>query len=432
MSRVMKDSGLTWIGEIPNNWEVKFLNQFLNQVKNKNTGLIETNLLSLSYGKIVNRDIESKSGLLPDNFEGYNIINPGDIVLRMTDLQNDHTSLRVGLSKQKGIITSAYITLRKTGNINEKYAYYYLHSFDICKGFYGMGAGVRQGVKFDDLKRFGLLYPPIEEQQKIANFLDEEVKKIDLIIENAKVSIEEYKKYKKATITEKVTKGISSNVKMKDSGIEWIGRVPEHFKLGKIKLLSTKIGSGKTPRGGAEVYLDSGILFLRSQNVYDTGLYLKDPKYISEEIDEGMKSTRVYPNDVLLNITGGSIGRCCIYPTTMKQYANVNQHVCIIRTIEEKISSKYLYYFINSSSGQAAINFYQTGANREGLNFEQIGNIQVPLPSIKEQNEIVDFLDERCGYIDKLIEQKQKIIIELEMYKESLIYECVSGKKEVL
>lgn len=427
----MKDSGLAWVGKIPKHWEVDVLNKFFYQVKNKNTGLIETNLLSLSYGKIVTRDIESKNGLLPDNFEGYNIINPGDIVLRMTDLQNDHTSLRVGLSTQKGIITSAYITLRKSDLINEKYAYYYLHSFDICKGFYGMGAGVRQGVKFDDLKRFGLLYPTIEEQQKIVNFLDEKVKKIDLIIKNAKLSIEEYKKYKKATITEIVTNGINSSVKMRDSEIEWIGKIPEHFNLAKIKLLTTKIGSGKTPKGGAEVYLDSGILFLRSQNVYETGLHLEEPKYISEEIDEDMKSTRVYPDDVLLNITGGSIGRCCIYPPTMNHNANVNQHVCIIRTIKEKISSKFLYYFINSNSGQSAINFYQTGANREGLNFEQIGNIQVPLPSTKEQNEIIEFLDDKCGHIDKLIENKQKFITDLETYKESLIYECVTGKREV-
>ena len=141
--REMKNSGVEWIGEIPAEWELNEIFQVVEQVKNKNVHLVEKNLLSLSYGKIKRKDIENNEGLLPASFDSYNVIEKDDIVLRLTDLQNDHKSLRVGLSKERGIITSAYVTLRPNEHIVPLYLYYLLYSFDIIKGFYGMGAGVR-------------------------------------------------------------------------------------------------------------------------------------------------------------------------------------------------------------------------------------------------------------------------------------------------
>ena len=131
--------------------------------------------------------------------------------------------------------------------------------------------------------------------------------------------------------------------KLKDSGIEWIGEIPEDWKISKIKYGVLKIGSGKTPQGGAEVYPESGIIFLRSQNIYDTGIVLEPATYISIETDEEMHNTRVYPQDVLLNITGGSIGRCCIFPSELKQ-ANVNQHVSIIRVNPQIFLPEYMHF----------------------------------------------------------------------------------------
>ncbi|MFE4523097.1 restriction endonuclease subunit S [Cytobacillus firmus] len=432
MNKQLKNSGIEWVGEVPHQWKTGYLNQYFIQIKNKNINLQETNLLSLSYGKIIQKDINSKEGLLPEKFDGYNIIKSGDIVLRLTDLQNDHKSLRVGWSSQKGIITSAYITLRRKSNeIHDKFAYYFLHSFDLSKGFYGMGSGVRQGLTYDGLKKMEFVFPLFNEQQKIVNFLDKKVLEIDILIEKTKLSIEELKKYKQALITEMVLNGLNTNIETKNTGVEWIGDIPNHWKLGRIKLVTSKIGSGKTPRGGASVYSNSGILFIRSQNVYETGLYLNEATYISEDIDEEMKNTRVFPNDVLLNITGGSIGRNCVYPDYMETHANVNQHVCIIRCIQEKILPKYMSYFLSSNAGQTAIKTYQTGGNREGLNFEQIGKIPIPILSIAEQKDIVNLLDEKCSHINGLVEQKLQLVIELEEYKKSLIYEYVTGKKEV-
>lgn len=201
----MKDSGIEWIGEIPREWEVKKLSEYFFQVKNKNSNLEEKNLLSLSYGKIIKKDINKTDGLLPENFSNYNIINKGDIVLRLTDLQNDHKSLRVGLCNEKGIITSAYITLRIRKPQPTSYFYNYIHTYDIHKGFYGMGDGVRQSLTYDGLKSFKIILPPLEEQNQIAEYLDKKTSEIDILITKKEALIAELEEYKKSLIYECVT-----------------------------------------------------------------------------------------------------------------------------------------------------------------------------------------------------------------------------------
>lgn len=203
--RPMKDSGIEWIGEIPEDWDVNTVFQMFTQVKNKNTELLEKNLLSLSYGKIKRKNINSKDGLLPESFDGYNIIEADDIVLRLTDLQNDQKSLRVGLAEERGIVTSAYVTLRNRNASLPKYLYYFLHSFDIAKGFYGMGGGVRQGLTWDGLKWIKITSPTVIEQKEIVECCDSASKEIELLIEKKEHLIDELKSYKKSIIYEYVT-----------------------------------------------------------------------------------------------------------------------------------------------------------------------------------------------------------------------------------
>lgn len=180
----------------------------------------------------------------------------------------------------------------------------------------------------------------------------------------------------------------------------------------KIKIGVTKVGSGKTPHGGAESYAEEGILFLRSQNIYDTGLQIDEPTYISPEIDEQMKGTRVYAGDVLLNITGGSIGRCCIYPDRL-EHANVNQHVSIIRVNEKIFLKEYIHYYWLSKIGKTSIDLYQTGGNREGMSADAIKSSPIMVMPLDEQKEIVEFLDRKCTEIDNLITKKEKYLAEI-------------------
>ena len=421
-----RDSGVEWIGEIPEGWEVVNLSALATQRKRKNIGSIEGNVLSLSYGRIKRRIIDN-SGLLPESFETYNVIEPGDIVLRLTDLQNDQVSLRVGRSDERGIITSAYCTLNPN-NVDSRYLFDILACFDYQKGFYGLAGGVRQGLTFDGIKGLKFPLPSIREQQAIADYLDEKTAEIDSIVSQTERSIELLREYRKSVISEAVTKGLDPNAPMRDSGVEWIGEIPAGWSLVKLGVVATKIGSGKTPRGGANVYHDEGITFLRSQNIYDTGLRLDDVAYISEEVDEEMSATRVFKGDVLLNITGGSIGRCCTYD--LEAHANVNQHVCIIRP-SGKALPKWIRYFWNSNPGRTTVDIHQSGANREGLNFEQIASARIPLPSVNEQTKIVLYIDAKTAEIDSLIADKQRQVELLREYRKSLISEAVTGKFKV-
>ena len=259
--RLMQNSGIEWIGEIPKEWTINSISQLFSQVKNKNTDLQETNLLSLSYGKIKRKNIETTDGLLPDSFDGYNIVELNDIVLRLTDLQNDHKSLRVGLVTERGIITSAYLTIRNHSESIAKYLYFYLHAFDISKGFYGMGAGVRQGLNWDGIKWLKILSPSIPEQQAIADFLVTQCAHIDSVIEKTRAAIEEYKKLKQSVITQAVTKGIRPNREMKGSGIEWIGEIPEEWDVQKIKFsVKWKSEKGHPNAEVLSLYRDYGVI----------------------------------------------------------------------------------------------------------------------------------------------------------------------------
>lgn len=199
-----RDTNVEWIGDAPRHWNIRRLHQLVRQVKNKNSEMQEKNLLSLSYGKIKRKDIKSRDGLLPASFDGYNIIEKGDIVLRLTDLQNDHTSLRVGLSKERGIITSAYVTIRPINSKHSNYLYYILHSFDLKKGFYGMGSGVRQGLNFDEVKELLLVIPPEREQEDICAYLDDKCSQIDSLITEKESLITDLLSYRKSLIYETV------------------------------------------------------------------------------------------------------------------------------------------------------------------------------------------------------------------------------------
>ncbi len=166
----MKDSGIEWIGPIPEHWKILYLSQTATEQSISNKDIHNQNLLSLSYGKIINKDINTTDGLLPASFDTYQIVHNGNIILRLTDLQNDHKSLRVGLATQTGIITSAYTCLLPRGNVVPEFLYMLLHSYDVCKVFYGMGGGVRQSIGFNDIRKLLILVPPLEEQKQIKDF----------------------------------------------------------------------------------------------------------------------------------------------------------------------------------------------------------------------------------------------------------------------
>lgn len=269
--------------------------------------------------------------------------------------------------------------------------------------------------------------PPLDLQRDIANYLDRETAKLDAMISAKQELLEILAEKRRALITQAVTRGLNPNVRLRDSGVEWLRKIPEHWGLTRLKFITTKIGSGKTPKGGGEVYVSEGIPLIRSQNVYFTGLRLDDVVYITKEMDDDLAASRVQPNDVLLNITGASIGRSSIVPQTLSQ-GNVNQHVCILRPQESFINAEYLNAVLGSDIGQTQVFAGEEGISRQGLNFEEIGNFSIPIPPLDEQHAITSYLAEETTKVDDLTSVTQKTIDLLRERRTALIAAAVTGQ----
>lgn len=421
--REMKDSGVEWIGQIPKHWEVHPVYAYFEEGKTKNYRMQEQNLLSLSYGRIIRKDINTNGGLLPASFNTYNVVEAGDIIIRPTDLQNDKRSLRTGLVKEQGIITSAYIDLRPKDNVNSKYYHYLLHSYDVIKVFYNMGNGVRQGLNFSEFAKLLLLEPTTVEQQQIADYLDTQCSEIDATAEDIQKEISLLEDYKKSVITEAVTKGLNPDAEMKDSGIEWIGEVPKHWgtiRIGnafsirnernylpmeQVQLLSLYSGKGVFPTG-EEGTTNSGN---HAQTVADYKIVKK--------------------NDIVVNIILAWMGSLGI--------SNYNGVVSPAYDVyipnEEKVVPHYYHYVFRTSG--IANECYRYGRGIMMMRWRtyssEFKRIHVPFPPLEEQQQIADFLDAKCSEIDAIIADKKRQRGILADYKKSLIYECVTGKKEV-
>lgn len=432
----MKDSGIEWIGRVPSHWRVHTLYQLVTQVKEKNSELLEKNLLSLSYGKIKRKDIDSPDGLLPASFDGYNIIEAGDIVLRLTDLQNDHTSLRVGLATERGIITAAYTTLRPNDTNNSKYLYYLIHAFDLKKGFYGMGSGVRQGLNYAEAKELRVVIPDQDEQDTIVRFLDEQCTQIDAIIEEAKSSVDEYKKWKMSLIFETITKWKSSA--FKNSGISWLGNVPESWHLAPIKQVVLQREGGAWGNDSEGTDLDR-ICMRIADFSFEHGCFKRQAAdlYTKRNYSEAQveKLTLKY-GDILVEKSGGGdktpVGRAVLFDLDFEAlYANFMDR---IRVDTKKVLPKFFVYFWRALYFRTVTTAYiKQTTGIQNLNIPLlIEKEYIPLPSLETQKEIVIYLDSLCHKIDKIIDEKQKLIPDLETYKRSIIFETVTGKRKVV
>jgi len=424
--RKMIDSGVEWLGDIPETWDLVQLSSLFSEHKNKNTGMQSNNLLSLSYGNIIRKDINTTDGLLPESFEGYNVIDDGDIVLRLTDLQNDQRSLRVGLSHERGIVTSAYVTLRKRNPaMNSQFFYYLIHSYDVRKGFYGMGAGVRQGLNFAGVRKIMLTLPSADEQAAIADFLGKKTEQVDTLIANVQAQIEKLKAYKLSVITEVVTRGLDPTVPMKDSGVEWIGEIPEEWG---VKPLLREIDAIVDYRGKTPEKVDEGILLVTARNIKDGRIdYSISREYVRElEYDEIMHRGKVSIGDVLFT-TEAPLGAVANADRT--DFALAQRIIKF--TTKNTLNPYFLKYWMLSSIFQQHLKSYATGSTATGIKASKLCLLQLVHPPISVQNDIVFELDRESDQIEQLIAIKQAKIEKLEQYKKSLIYEYVTGKKEV-
>ena len=412
----MKNSNIQWIGDIPDNWEIYTIKHLFKIGR----GRVISELELVDDGKYPVYSSQTQN----NGCMGY--INTYDFDLQQLTWTTDGVYagtvfIRSGKHNCTNVCGTLQLKLQNHNLLFIKYALEFIAVYHRRKDING------GKIMNNEMAQIKIPLPPLATQTSIATYLDTKCSEIDGLIADINKQIETLNELKKSTITEAVTKGLNKNAKLKDSGIQWIGMIPEGWSVSRVKYLTSKIGSGKTPKGDASLYSEGEILFLRSQNIYNTGLVLDEKNtVITDDIDREMSNSRVYKDDVLLNITGGSIGRCCIY--NRNQRANVNQHVCIIRVNKELILPSIMHYFWISNIGQTAIQLYQTGGNREGMSAEAIKKTIIPIMDKAEQHAIASYLDTKCTEFDSIIRDKQKQISTLEAYKKSLIYEYVTGK----
>lgn len=416
MSREMKDSGVEWIGEIPEDWDVKQLRTYFSRRINKNTHLQENNLLSLSYGRIIRKNIDTKEGLLPESFDGYNIVENGDLVIRGTDLQNDHRSLRTGLVTERGIITSAYMTLKPKENVNSAYYHYLLHCYDMTKVFYSMGGGLRQSLDYWEFIRMPVLHPTDREQEEIISYIKTKCTAIDTAIEKTKKSIEKLEEYKKAVITKAVTKGIDPNAKMKDSGVEWIGEIPENWAVMKTKYLF-RILKRIAGQEGFDVI-----------SITQKGLKIKDINSNEGQIAENYSNYQfVFPGDFAMNhmdLLTGWVDLSTFTGVTSPDYR-------VFHKINESVNDDYYKYVFQSLYFNKVYYGLAQGVaevGRKRLQAPAFKELKLPCPPADEPAKIAAYIKDKCMAIDALIGKKQTAINKWEEYKKSLIYYAVTGK----
>lgn len=369
-------------------------------------------------------------------------VKPGDVIVStvrtylaaIAFIEEDSTNL---------IASTGFAVLRvKDGNMSPRFMFYALRSTYFLDQVSRDSVGVSYpSITSEDLGNLPVyipadfipssFIPSFSHQTAIASYLDRKTAEIDALIADKKRLLDLYEEEKTALINHAVTRGLHPDAPLKPSGIEWIGDIPAHWEVKRLKMLVSKIGSGITPSGGSAVYQTNGVPLLRSQNIHFDGLRLDDVAYISEEIDESMSNSRVQEKDILLNITGASIGRCFYVPDGFGA-GNVNQHVCIIRPILDEIQPLFLHLILRSIIGQSQIRLQQTGANREGLNFEQLKNFVLPIPeSLSEQNLIVRHIETETARVDAKKAHTEKLIALLTEYRTALISEVVTGKVKV-
>ncbi|MCK9087512.1 restriction endonuclease subunit S [Haemophilus influenzae] len=427
-----KDSGVEWLGKIPSHWDLTIGMNVFRENKRDNKGMKEKTVLSLSYGQIIIKPEEKLVGLVPESFETYQIVEPNDIIIRCTDLQNDQTSLRTGLAKDKGIITSAYLNLKVINNYSAKFLHYYLHTLDITKVLYKFGSGLRQNLSFLDFKRLPIIDIPLSEQQKIAQFLDDKTAKIDQAVDLAEKQIALLKEHKQILIQNAVTRGLNPDVPLKDSGVEWIGQVPEHWDIKRFRNL---FDFGKGLSITKENLQDEGIPCVNYGEVHSRygfeviperdALKCVDSKYLVFNNSMLNKGDFVFA-DTSEDIEGS--GNFTYLNSSTRIFAGYHT---VITRLKITAIHRYIAYYFDSLSFRNQIRNKVKGVNVFSITQSILKGTFVLLPNLKEQQQIADYLDTQTAKIDQAIALKTAHIEKLKEYKSVLINDVVTGKVRV-
>jgi type I restriction enzyme, S subunit len=416
-----KDSGIEWVGAIPVGWETRPLFAVVRENTKSNKAGLESNLLSLSYGRIVRKDIAANDGLLPASFDTYQVINRSDIVLRLTDLQNDKRSLRSAISSERGIITSAYLALTPT-RILSNFLSYLLRAYDLQKVFYSMGGGLRQSMKFSDMKWLPVVLPPESTQRAITEYLDRETAQIDDLIGKQEELLELLAEKRRAIITHAVTKGLDPTAATKPSGIPWLGDIPSHWAAVPLKWLSQLTTGITPPTANEDNYSDEETPYpwIRPEDLDETGRPTQASRFLSLEAWKACRPVKA--DSVLICCIGATLGKAGL----IRKAAVTNQQ---ITAIESEMVGAYLFAALGAARQE--IEAMSVGNTLPILNMSRLGMLSVPVPPAQEQLTIAQYVETKSNEIDQLSAKSKFAIQLLRERRSALISAAVTGRINV-
>ncbi|WP_086224660.1 restriction endonuclease subunit S [Campylobacter devanensis] len=425
-----KDSGIPWIGQIPKHWEIKRLKFILNERKENNKPVKTDFILSLTNekGVIPYSEKGAQGNISKDDITGYKLAYPNDIILNSMNVVIGS----VGLSSYFGAISPVYYALYSKENSNIKFYNYVFQTSVFQNSLKGLGNGIleiRMRIPMSNLNNVFLPLPPLNEQKKIAEFLDKKCEIIDKRLSNLERKIKSLKEYKKSLISECVTKGLNpKNMEFKDSKIPWIGQIPKHWEVTKIKMYY-KVILGKMLANNPSSIDDTLENYLSAINIKFEGVNTSEQK----QMFFNKREKELYllkQGDVLIS-EGGDAGTACVYNNEFYPCYIQNAVHKVITKNSKKAINKFLYYWIFFIKSVGYVNLICNKATLMHFTKEKVENNFIFLPPLNEQKEIAEFLDKKCEKIDRLNENYTKQITALKEYKKSLIYECVTGKKEI-
>lgn len=413
--REMKDSGISWVGEIPKEWSV-WRNKYIFRIT-KDIVLPSQNyqLLSLTTTGIKEKDENDNGGKVPENYDGYQIVKENDLVMCLFDL--DCSAVFSGLSPYNGMISPAYKVLKVKKRIANEQYYRYWFNYVGSKRFYKQySKSLRFTLNADEFNRLFSLLPPLDEQQRIAEFLDRECGKIDGLKADIQAQIDTLEQYKRSVITEAVTHGLNPSAPMKDSGIPWVGQFPTHWTKKKGKYILRYMSKPVKQDDGVITCFRDGEVTLRS-NRREDGFTMADKEIGYQGVDVG---------DLVVHGMDGFAGAIGISDSRGKASP-------VLNVLNTKQNKKYIMYYLRSMAYGEVFTALSTGIRVRScdLRWNKLAELLYPLPPIDEQNNIVNYIDEQIARTNDIIADKKSQIETLDGYKKSLIYEYVTGKKEV-
>ena len=427
--REMKDSGIEWIGEIPVDWSMKRVKHIFTR-KNEKAMQENPTILSLARDGVKVRDISNNEGQIAESYYNYNPVEEGDLLLNPMDL---YSGANCSISKVQGVISPAYINLKANTGVNPDFYDYYFKVQYWLMAFFSYGKGVsydnRWTLSAETLMNYPVVDLSYEEQCKRADYLDRKCSQIDAIIARQQEVIEKLKAYKLSVITEAVTKGLNPDVPMKDSGVEWIGEIPEDWEVSKLKFMGHFVNGYAFPSNS---FTTDGVRVMKIANIQPMEISWIDESYVDVSEYDKLPTYRVEQGDLVFALTRPIInGGIKVAMFDGKEKVLLNQRNAMFKGLS-RVLPRWMYYVMQNQMYVQKFALYIDGTGQQpNISTNEISQIEIPIPPIEVQQQVIMKLNEVMASIEKLTLLKERMIKQLSDYKKSLIYEVVTGKKAV-